>query len=65
MPDDTKIASLEDQIRALCAQVVKSSDEGELQTMCANLRLMLSEHIEFVRMRVRELKELEAKNQAP
>jgi hypothetical protein len=67
VPEDTKIASLEDQIRALCARVVRSSDEGELQTMCADLRTMISEHIELVRGKVRELtiKELEAKKRSP
>ncbi|HLW54804.1 MAG TPA: hypothetical protein VKW06_18355 [Candidatus Angelobacter sp.] len=55
MPDD-KIDGLEGRIRALCAKVVKSSDEDTLRSMCADLRTMLNEHIEFVRSQARELK---------
>lgn len=56
MSKNGKIGSLEDRIRSLCASVVKSGDEDDLQSMCAALRSMLSQHIELVRDQVRELK---------
>lgn len=63
MPNKNKIGSLENRIRALCGRVAKSNDEDDLRRMCADLRSLLSEHIELVRDKVRELKakELESK----
>ena len=60
MPDD-KTYTLEQRIRSLCSEVVKSTNEEALQVMCAELRGMLSEHIEQVRAQVRELRTQELK----
>ena len=65
MPDD-RTDTLEQRIRSLCSEVVKSTSEETLQTMCAELRSMLSEHVEQVRAQVRELRmqELKVKHKA-
>jgi hypothetical protein len=62
VPDD-KTETLEQRIRSLCGEVVKSTSEESLQVMCAELRGMLSEHIEQVRAQVRELQARELKTQ--
>lgn len=59
VPEKTKSKSLEDRIRALCTEVLKSGNEEEMQKKCAELRAMLSDQIDLVRARVRELKALE------
>lgn len=58
---DDHTDTLEQRIRSLCGEVVKSSSEEAMQAMCAELRSMLSEHIEQVRAQVRELKTQELK----
>jgi len=43
---------IEDRIQQLCARIVATEDEGELNQLCADLQGALKEHIQFLRDQV-------------
>jgi uncharacterized coiled-coil protein SlyX len=46
--------NLEDRIQQLCAQVVATQDDEELNRLCTELRDALNRHIAFLRKKVAE-----------
>ncbi len=53
---------LEDRIQQLCAQVVATEDEEELNRLCSELRDALNRHIALMRKRVADFRKSSGKH---